>query len=141
MRFCQPRCLAFSLVMLTASSVYGQHSEEWLPITPRDLQIKTVPGDPGAPAMQLYYADFRDDVHESEFIYRRIKVLNEKGKKYSDVEIQIPPHYRFSDLQARTIHPNGSIIEFKGKTFEKVVVRYQGELIVAKTFTFPEVTV
>ena len=135
------KCGVLCACVMAAMSAWAQQSEDWLPVTPQALQIKEVPEDPGAPAVQLYYADFRDDVHQSEFIYKRIKVLNEKGKKYADVEIQIPPHYGFSDLQARTIHPNGSIIEFKGKTFEKVVVRYQGELIVARIFTFPEVTI
>src|SRR5215510_3249352 len=141
MRFCQSRCLVSSLFLLAAVSACAQRSEDWLPITPQDRQIKDVPGDPGAPAVQLYYADFRDDVRESEFIYTRIKVLNEKGKEYANVEIEVPPHYSLSDLQARTIHPDGSIVEFTGKSFEKLIVRYRGEKLIARTFTLPAVTV
>lgn len=103
--------------------------------------MKDVPGDPGAAAVQLYYADFRDDVHESEFIYKRIKILNENGKRYADIEIQLPPHNVFGDLQARTIHPDRSIVSYRGKPFEKVMVRYLGEKLTAKTFTMPAVTV
>lgn len=133
-------CFVFSFCLIALVSGFGQHSEDWLPITAQDLQIKDVPGDPGAPAIQLYYADFRDDVHQSEFIYKRIKVLTEKGKQYADVEIELPPHYSFSDLQARTIHPDKRIIEFRGKPFEKTVVKYLGEKLIAKTFTLPAVT-
>lgn len=133
-------CLAFIVCLSVKVCAHGQQSEEWLPVTPQDLQMKDVPGDPGAEAVQLYYADFRDDVRESEFIYKRIKVLKEKGKEYANVEIEIPQHESIGDLQARTIHPDGAIVDYKGKPYEKIVVRYRGEQIVAKVFTLPAVT-
>lgn len=135
-RFCLSCCVCLFLVL----PAQGQHSEDWLPITAQDLEIKDVPDDPGAAAIQLYYADFRDDVHQSEFIYKRIKVLTENGKEYANVEIEIPPHYSISDLQARTIHPDKSITEFSGKPFEKTVVKYLGEKLIARTFTLPAIT-
>jgi hypothetical protein len=119
----------------------AQRSEDWLPITAQDLQLKDVPGDPGACAVQLYYADFRDDMRQSEFIYRRIKVLNESGERYANIEIEVPPHYTIAGLQARTIHPDKTIVEFNGKPFDKTVMKYRGEKRVAKTFTVPAVTV
>lgn len=134
-------CVVFCWCLMVALPARGQQSEEWLPITPHDLQINDVPGDPGASAVQLYYADFRDDVRESEFIYKRIKVLTAKGKDYANVEIEVPQHYSIGDLQARTIHPDGTILEFRGKPFDKLVVRYRGEQILAKAFTMPDVTV
>src|SRR5215471_16069552 len=115
MRFCRHWCLVCCLVVLWVVSSSGQQSGDWLPVTARDLQIKDVPGDPGASAVQLYYADFRDDVRQSEFIYKRIKVLTQKGKEFADFEIEVPPHYSVTDLQARTVHPDGSIAEFAGK--------------------------
>ncbi|HEY6352828.1 MAG TPA: DUF3857 domain-containing protein [Candidatus Angelobacter sp.] len=121
--------------------VWGQQSEEWLPVTAHDLQMKDVPGDPGAAAVLLYYADFRDDVRQSEFIYRRIKVLSEKGKDYANVEIEVPQHNSIGELLARTIHADGTVLEFKGKPFDKIVVRYRGEQIMAKAFTMPDATV
>ena len=141
MRFCRHWCLVCCLVVLWVVSSSAQQSEDWLSITARDWQIKDVPGDPGASAVQLYYADFRDDVHQSEFIYKRIKVLNEKGQQFADFEIDVPPHYSINDLQARTVHPDGSIAEFAGKPFEKVVMKYHGEKLIAKSFTLPAVTV
>lgn len=133
--------LAFGFCLLVVLPVRGQQSEDWLPVTARDLQMKDVPGDPGAPAVQLYYADFRDDVRESEFIYRRIKILTDKGKDYANVQIEVPQHYFIGDLQARAIHPDNTIVEFKGRPFDKLVVRYRGEQIMAKAFTMPDVTV
>ena len=130
-------CLGFS------SLSFGQ-KEDWLPITPQDQQIKDVPGNPGASAIQLYYADFIDDSAHTEFIYRRIKVLTEKGteaKEQGDVEITVLPEMSVSDLKARTIHPDGKIIEFTGKPFEKTIFKGKGIKVQAKTFTMPEVTV
>jgi hypothetical protein len=131
----------FFSILVFASAAKAQQSENWQPITQADLQMKDLPADPGAAAVQLYYADFRDDVHESEFVYKRIKILNESGKRYADVEIQIPSHNLLGDLQARTIHPDRTIVSYNGKPFEKIIVRYLGEKLTAKTFTMPAVTV
>src|SRR5205823_1959137 len=125
---------------LAATFSFAQ-KEDWLPVTPQDLQIKEVPGAPGAPAIQLYYADFIDDVHHSEYFQSRIKILNEKGIKYADVEIPLFPGGSLSDLKARTIHPDGKIIEFSGKPFEKTLIKGKGIKFLAKTFTLPDVTV
>src|SRR5215467_13148154 len=135
------KCGVLCACVMAAMSAWAQQSEDWLPVTPQALQMKEVPDDPGAPAVQLYYADFRDDVRESEFIYKRIKILTDRGKHYANVEIEVPQHYSIGDLQARTIHPDSAIVEFKGKPFERIVVRYRGEQIIAKAFTLPAVTV
>ena len=110
-------------------------------MTPQDLKINAVPGDPGAAAIQLYYADYRDDIRKDQFIYHRIKILNEEGKIYSDVEIPVPPDYYVVSIQARTIHPDGSIIQFKGKPFEKLISRDRETRFIAKVLTLPGVTV
>lgn len=134
-------CFFVCFCLATVLPAAGQHSEDWLPITQQDLQFKNVPGDPGASAVQLYYADYRDDEHQSEFIYRRIKILSGPGIKYANVEIEAPSHYSIAGLQARTIHPDKSIAEFKGPPLQKVVVRYRGEKLMAQVFTLPEVSV
>lgn len=135
------RFLVSWLCLMAALPAAGQRSEDWLPVTAQDLQFKAGAGDPGAAAVQLYYADYRDDEHQSEFIYRRIKVLQEAGKKYANVEIEVPAHFSLGDLEARTIRPDGKIIPFRGRVFEKTVVKYQEEKLVAKALTLPEVTV
>jgi Domain of Unknown Function with PDB structure (DUF3857)/Transglutaminase-like superfamily len=113
--------------------------EDWLPVSPHDLEVKEVPGSPGASAIQLYYADLIDDNDHSEFFYRRIKVLSDDGKKYGNVELVVPFGRSFSDLKARTIRPDGSIVEFTGKPFEKILFKGRGVKLYAKTFTLPEV--
>lgn len=127
--------LAFSLVPAQAQK------EDWLPITQKDLDIKQVPGNPGADGIQLYYADYINDEEHNEFFYNRIKILSEKGNRHADVEIVIPPDGSLSGLKARTIHPDGKIIEFTGKPFQKILIKGRGVKVLAKTFTMPDVTV
>lgn len=134
------RYFLFVWCLIAAGSCFAQ-KEDWQPVTPQDLQIKEVPGDPGASAIQLYYADYIDDTIGTEFYYQRIKVLTEKGIKYADIEIPIPPGITVGDLKARTIHPDGKIIDFSGKPFEKTIVKGRGVKYLAKTFTLPEVAV
>jgi hypothetical protein len=115
--------------------------EDWQPISQHDLEMKQVPGNPGADAVQLYFADYINDQEQTEFFYHRIKVLNEKGKSHADVEIVIPPDGSITSLKARTIHPDGKITEFTGKPFQKTLVKGRGIKFLAKTFTMPDVTV
>jgi Domain of Unknown Function with PDB structure (DUF3857)/Transglutaminase-like superfamily len=134
------RNLAFFGCVLICLSAFGEN-ENWLPITQKDLDIKQVPNNPGADAIQLYYADFINDQEQSEFYYQRIKILNEKGHRYADIEITVPPEGSISGLKARTIHPDGKIIEFTGKPFQKTVIKAKGYKVLAKAFTMPDVTV
>lgn len=132
--------LSFVFIALAVVSAQAQ-KEDWLPVTQQDLEIKQVPGSPGADAIQLYYADYINDQEQTEFFYRRIKVLNEKGNRLADVEIVVLPDDTLSGLKARTIHPDGKIIEFTGKPFQKVLIKGRGIKFVARTFTMPDVTV
>lgn len=119
--------------------------EDWLPVTPQDLDIKQVPGAPGADAIQLYYADYINDEEQTEFFYHRVKILQKgalkPGKGLVDVEIVVPVEGSISGLKARTIHPDGKIIEYTGKPFQKTVFKTKGLKVLAKTFTMPDVTV
>jgi hypothetical protein len=134
------RCCLILACCGVSTFAFGQ-KEDWLPITEQDQKIKEVPGNPGASAMQLYYANYIDDNQQTEFEYHRIKVLNEQGKKQADVEIPAGLGISLGNLKARTIHPDGSIVEFTGKPFEKTVYKGRGVKLYLKTFTMPDVTV
>lgn len=135
-----PRHIALFVFLVTASYCHGQHSEDWLSLSPKDWAIREAPGDPRAPAVQLYYADFRDDNSRYEFVHRCIKVLADQGRGYADVEIVVPKEYRLEDLQARTIHPDGAVVPFTGRPFDKVVLQHREDKTVAKAFSLPSVT-
>src|SRR5207244_383715 len=97
------------------------------------------------PAVRLYFRHAINDDTLSEFVYERIKILNEKGKDYADVEIPIISESGFfvniSNLKARTIHPDGKIVEFTGQPFEKTIYKGRGNKLAVKAFTMPEASV
>jgi hypothetical protein len=135
-------CCLFSIACLA-------QKEDWLPVTPQDLQYKEVPGNKGAAAVRLYYAQYINDNTASCFFYQRIKILNDKalagGNSYADVEIPILTLGDFveviSDLKARTIKPDGSIVEYNGKPFDKVAFKGRGVKLSVKAFSMPDVGV
>jgi hypothetical protein len=114
------------------------------PVSPEELKMIAEPNAPGAPAILLFRQVDRDDngktSHEDD--YFRIKILTEEGRKYADVEI---PFYKqegnIVNLRARTIRPDGSIVNFEGKAFDKTIAKAKGLKYMAKTFTLPDVQV
>jgi hypothetical protein len=133
-------CLLRILLLGFCCQAAGQ-TDDWLPVTPQDLQWKDASGDSGVTAVQLYYLERIDDTNKSEFYYHRIKVLTEAGRKYANVEIPVYPETSVSDLQGRTIRPDGSIAGTVDRPYEKVLVRGRRIKILAQTFTLPDVTV
>ena len=112
--------------------------------SPEELKMTNEPKAPGAPAIVLYRQVDRDDQGHTahEDVYRRIKIFTEEGRKYADIEI---PFYKGQgdvvNIHARTIKPDGTIVNFSGKIFEKTVVKARGVRYLAKTFTLPDVEV
>jgi len=102
------------------------------------------PKAPGAPAVILFREVDRDDrgLTAHEDVYLRIKILTEEGRKYADVEI---PFFKQNgevvNIHARTIRPDGTIANFEGKAFDKMIVKARGLKYMAKTFTLPDVQV
>ena len=102
------------------------------------------PKAPGAPAIILFHEVDRDDrghtAHED--VYFRIKILTEEGRKYADIEIPFfKEEGQIVNIHARTIKPDGTIVEFNGKAFDKSIVKARGVKYMAKTFTLPDVQV
>jgi Domain of Unknown Function with PDB structure (DUF3857)/Transglutaminase-like superfamily len=117
-------------------------AEDWQPISPEELKMSSEPKAPGAPAIVLYRQVDRDDNGPTETNYERIKILTEEGRKFADVEI---PFNRSTEsvyaIQARTIRPDGSIVNFGGTVYEKPIVQVRGVKFMAKTFTMPDVQI
>jgi Domain of Unknown Function with PDB structure (DUF3857) len=119
--------------------------DDWLPIPPEDLALKDNPASPGAHAMILY----RNSAVSEKYVntdgayvdeYKRIKIFTKEGTDQGNVEI---PFFKESSdiggIRARTIHPDGTIVNFEGKPFEKVIEKRSGARFLAKTFTLPDV--
>ena len=116
---------------------------DWGPVNPDELKMTSETLAPGAQAVILYRQVDRDDSTYPFFEdnYVRIKILTEEGRKFADVEI---PFYKEEDenvvrIKARTIRPDGSIVNFDGKPFDKTIVKAKGLKYRAKTFALPNV--
>lgn len=132
-------CCLLCVIQLHATS----GKELWPPIPPEDLAMKDNPASPGSPAMILNHEQFTDQSNLTnlyEMQYYRIKIFNEQGKHYADIEIPfIKDRSRITDIVARTIHPDGRIVEFAGQVFERTAVKVHGFKYLVKAFTLPEV--
>lgn len=118
--------------------------DEWLPIDPADLKMTSEPKAPGAPAIYLYRQVDRKDLGRSntEYNYVRIKILTEDGRENANISIPyLSSTTGISNIRARTIHADGSIVNFDGKVFDKMVEKTKGIRIKAKVFTVPDVQV
>jgi uncharacterized protein DUF3857 len=115
------------------------------PVSSEELKMTSEPHAPGAPAIILFRQVDRDDsgltAHENNYV--RIKILTEEGRKYADVEIPFIKEEgnNVVAIKARTIKPDGTIVNFEGKPFEKSIVKAKGLKYMAKTFTLPDVQV
>src|SRR2546429_149402 len=117
--------------------------DEWQPITPEELKMTGEPKAPGAPAVILYRQVDRDDSSvrtPHEYNYVREKIFTEEGRKYANVEIPlVKGQWDIHSIRARTIRPDGSIVNFDGKVYEKEIVKARGIKYLAKTFTLSDV--
>src|SRR4029077_3011053 len=117
--------------------------DEWMPISPEELKMTSEPKAPGAPAIILYRQVDRDDSSvrtPHEYNYVREKIFTEEGRKYANVEIPlVKGQWDIHSIRARTIRPDGSIVNFDGKVYEKEIVKTRGIKYLAKTFTLSDV--
>jgi hypothetical protein len=114
------------------------------PLDPADLKLKDNPGEPGAIAMYLYreeYVDNKSSDQKNEVYNYRLKIFTEEGKKYANVEIDYLKGYTsVGDIHGRTIHPDGTVINFNGEVLDKTVVKSGDFKIQEKAFLLPDVT-
>jgi hypothetical protein len=135
-------CLVALLLLVIAifASRTTSAADDWLPIPPEDLAMKDNPADPGAHAMILYRSSDIDSKESSVREYIRIKVFTQEGTKEGDIEIPyVKQQEDIKDIRGRTIQPDGTIVNFDGKIFEKTLVKGSGLKFLAKTFTLPDV--
>ncbi len=137
-----PSVVILLLSMLFSSS--ARAGDEWLPIDPAELKMTGEPLAPGAPAIYLYRQVDREDklTASTEYNYLRIKILSEAGREFGNIEIPFAKgRYTVSRIRARTVHPDGSIVNFDGKVYENTIEKSKKAKYLAKTFSMPEVTV
>jgi hypothetical protein len=136
-------CAVVSLFVSTTAFARYTKTQDFRPATPEELAMTSVPGAPGASAAILDWVRVDNDKEASTAEYYRIKIFSEEGKKHADIELTFAPGYPLwntvSDIQARTIRPDGSIVPFAGKIYDKTVVKVGRNAVKAKTFSLPDV--
>ncbi len=139
------RLRALSVLWITAFvsiSFSSAYSADWPPITPEEQSMTSLPQQPGAPAVILAREENDDDTMHSQYVYERLKILTDAGREYANVEI---PYNRgvikISEVSGRTIHADGTVVNFDGKPFDKTIIKGHGLRYNIKSFTLPDVQV
>jgi hypothetical protein len=135
---------ALPLISLFGVAVPLVHADQWTTPTREELSMTSQPEVPGAPAVYLYREEKTDDDMHVHSIYVRLKVLTEKGKEYANVELPYVAGeggISVTDIAGRTIHPDGTIIPFTGKPYDKLIEKTKEMRYMSKVFTLPDVEV
>lgn len=117
-------------------------AEEWRPLDPAHLGLKAAVVEPNADAEAIFWDIRVDDGGQDDLVlshYVRIKIFNERGReKHSKIDIPYISGVKIKDVAARTIKPDGAIVELaKQDIIEKTVVKVSGMKLRTKTFAFP----
>jgi hypothetical protein len=128
---------------ITASSP----AEDWRPLDPAHMELKTPIVEKDADAEALFWeVRVADEVEGGTprtvmHHYVRIKVFNERGREsQSKIDIQFLNSWKISDIAARTIKPDGSIMQLKKEDIhERTIVKLSGLKVKAKSFAMPGV--
>jgi len=140
--FAKTSVFVFAVLTFT-SPTFGA---DWRPVTPEELALKQSKSDPNADA-ECFFRDVRIEntavghFHSQTTSYIRFKIFNDRGRdKYSAVKLEYRGKERISDVAARTIHPDGTIIELKHDgIFDKVEAKKGGFKVRVVSFALPSV--
>lgn len=144
-----PLIRAIVLAVIATATSPMLLADQWTAPTKEELSMTSQEGYPGVAAVYLNREEITEDKLHVWSVYVRMKVLTEKGKDYANVELKYASFksgggYTVTDIAGRTIHPDGTIISFTGKPYEKLIERtqgYEGYKYMAKVFTMPDVEV
>jgi hypothetical protein len=99
--------------------------------------MSSEPKAPGAPAIYLYREVNINDRNHSHDYYYRAKILSQAGLDRATVSIRIGQNIFVENVQGRTTHADGTVLEFDGKVFNAP----DGERGTYTTFALPAVEV
>ena len=123
-------------------------ADEWKPIDPAHLALKAATVEKEADAEGLFWEVRIDDNPEGDLIfnhYLRVKVFTDRGREtQSKIDLLFGKIFgkeiKIRDIGARTIKPDGSIVELKKEDiYERTVVKGSGLKYKAKSFAMPAV--
>jgi transglutaminase-like putative cysteine protease len=133
------------LVLGQAAESSPAASNNWRPVTPQDMRLTAATiGDPDADAAILFREGYLNDNGPDPTnlrVYIRIKIFNDRGRRYADVQLPYRAELgRVSDVTARTIRPNGSVVEVNDRDiFDVILLKTVNTVWRAKVFSMPAV--
>lgn len=118
--------------------------ENWRPVDPSHLAMKASSVEKDADAEAIFWEVKVDDGDVGELVftnYIRVKVFTDRGKEsQSRIDLHYYGRSRIKDIAARTIKPDGSIVELKSAdVYERTIVKVSGLKVKAKSFALPGV--
>src|SRR5262245_32769578 len=131
---------------LTAGSIIAR-AEDWKPVDPADLQSKTPVVERDADAEAIFWEVRVQDEWDGSIFrtilwhYIRIKIYTDRGRElHGNVDIEFTKSTKIDNIAARTIKPDGKIIDVKKEdVFERTLAKAGGRKISVKSFALPGV--
>lgn len=119
---------AWTVLLLMVPAVSLTAAPKWPEIDPAELAETHGRVDPEAGAEVLLYdvlVDHMDYYSPREEHYQRVKIYDQRGvERYSKVEIPYRAGEKITNVEARTIKPDGTIVELtKAELFDRQVAK------------------
>lgn len=139
--------LLISFCLTAVLPVPASGGDDWKPIDPTDLALKAPIVEKDADAEALFWevrvADEVDGDTPRTVLshYVRIKIFTERGREsQSKIDIPFLNNWSIKDIAARTIKPDGTIVEIKkSDILERTIVKEGGRKVKAKSFAMSAV--
>jgi transglutaminase-like putative cysteine protease len=142
-----PSVLLLCLLAVSPAPAWAV-SDDWKPIDPAHLALKSSTVEKEADAEAIFWEVRIDDNPDGDLIfnhYIRVKVFTDRGREsQSKIDLLYGKIFRneikINDIAARTIKPDGSIVELNKKDiFDRTVVKASGLKYKARSFAMPAV--
>ena len=132
--------------VLLAVSVTLTHAQAWIAPTQEELKMTSLPQQPGAKAVVLNVDETTDDDNHMRSFYKRIKILTEAGKDLGNVQMFFDKRsdgggWTIDEVAGRTIQPDGTVVPFTGKPYDKLLAKTKEDQYRGKVFSMPAVQV
>ena len=129
-------------ILCLFANLAAAQTKDWKPMDPAHLAMKAPSVEKDADAEALLWEVYVDDASNSgtDFIhYVRVKVFTERGKEtQSKIDIPYLNGISVKDIAARTIKPDGTIVELKKDAiFDREVVKFGRFKLKSKSFALP----
>jgi hypothetical protein len=131
---------------LLASLATSAAASDWKPLAPAHLSLKEPKIDPSAAAEALLWeVKVTDDIDGNGVPitiyehYLRAKIFTDRGREaFATIDIPFDRSISILDLDARTIRPNGTIVDVKrADIYERTVVKTGDVRVKVKSFAAP----